>query len=126
MDQSPCGYSQVAAFQSSDRNFMQYRSFGYLHSRVLLILQYDIERLETELDELDSFDKLSPDGDADKLCCRDRDEFEHSMEHIESRAFKAKFKRTRPQVLQELKAKLIEYGMQGDRIKERMTKLIRS
>lgn len=120
MDQSPSGYSKVAAFQSSDRNFMQYRSFGYLHSRVLLALQYDVERLEIELDELDTFDK-SDEGDVDKLCCRDRDDFESSMEHIESRAFKVKFKRTRPQVVQELKAKLTEYGMHGDQLRQRVT-----
>lgn len=113
VDQSPEGYSQVATFQSSDRNFMQYRSFGYLHSRVLLALQYDIEQLEIELDRLDQFDKSQDGGDKDKLLCKDRDDLEDVPERIESEEFHLVFRKTRPQLLAELKRKLLEYGKDG-------------
>ncbi|KAF7185019.1 hypothetical protein HII31_13642 [Pseudocercospora fuligena] len=100
LDQTPQGYAAIAAFQSSDRNFLQYRGFGYLHSRILSDLQFGIERLEEELDELDQYDK--DESRSRRLQCTedDRDMLSDYPEYIE---------RTRPTVLRELKEKLMEY-----------------
>lgn len=38
---------------ASDRNFMQFRSFGYLRIRLLLVKQREIEKLEADLEVLD-------------------------------------------------------------------------
>ncbi len=52
----PQGYPKVAAFLDSDDNFMLYRRFGYLQSRLLLEKQDDLRRLEEELDRMDRKD----------------------------------------------------------------------
>lgn len=38
---------------ASDRTFMQFRSFGYLRIRLLLVKQREIEKLEADLEALD-------------------------------------------------------------------------
>lgn len=48
------GYPRLAAFQCSDENFMLYRRFGYLQSRVLLDKQDQLRVLEKELQDLDN------------------------------------------------------------------------
>ncbi|KAF1934752.1 hypothetical protein EJ02DRAFT_167266 [Clathrospora elynae] len=53
LEETPNGFPRLAAFQSSEPNFSLYRSFSYLHSRVLLDLQDEITTLEKELDEID-------------------------------------------------------------------------
>lgn len=107
MDETPQGYSQIAAFQSSDPNFLQYRGFGYLHARLLSSLQFEVEVLERMLDGLDEYDKAR--GEKKKLKCKERDDVKSNYEKM-SAAFKSEFKKTRPQVLLELKTKLMEYG----------------
>lgn len=42
---------------------MQYRAFNYLHARLLLSVQHDIESLERELDELDQADATGDNED---------------------------------------------------------------
>ena len=86
---------------------MQYRSFGYLHARLLLALQYDVERLEKQLDALDKYDKES--GEREKLSCKQRDDRQNAPDKVPG-DFQYLFEMTRPQVLQELKVKLMEYG----------------
>jgi hypothetical protein len=55
------GYPRVAAFLDSDDNFMICRRFGYLHWRVLLDKQNELQYLEKELDEMDKDkDKANP------------------------------------------------------------------
>jgi hypothetical protein len=56
----PLGYPRLAAFQSSESNFSLYRSFSYLHSRILLDLQDEIRSLEEELDQFDEFEVEEP------------------------------------------------------------------
>lgn len=56
VEDSPIGYSRLAAFESSEPSFSLYRGFGYLHSRVLLELQDEIRSLESDLDDLDEID----------------------------------------------------------------------
>lgn len=97
----------MAAFQSSHRNFLQYRGFSYLHARVLSALQHDVERLEKQLDTLDQWEKEK--GDPDKLECKWRDDMQDSPDKIPGE-FRKCYKKTRPQVLAELKQKLMEYG----------------
>lgn len=97
VENTPNGFPRLAAFQSSEANFSLYRSFSYLHSRVLLDLQDEITSLEKELDELDwdSFD-----DDPDRLRSRDIDVAAAAQEGTT---------RNRRVVLAEIKAKLLEY-----------------
>ncbi|KJY01544.1 hypothetical protein TI39_contig287g00019 [Zymoseptoria brevis] len=107
---APEGYSKIATFQSSDPNFLQYRKFGYLHSRVLSALQFDIEKLEKQLDKLDDFDKSSPNGDARKLSSLARDNLDGGPERLrDNHEFQNRFDMTRPEVVAELRMKLAEY-----------------
>lgn len=53
MSQFPEGYPNLAAYQDSDEEFMIYRRFGYLQSRVLLERQDSLRKLEKELDSFD-------------------------------------------------------------------------
>lgn len=82
---------------------MLYRGFGYLHARVLLALQCDIEVLERKLDKLDEWEHFS--GDKDKLSCKQRDDSQSTPNDVS-----VEFNKTRPQVIAELKLKLMEYG----------------
>jgi hypothetical protein len=50
------GYPEVATFLDSDDNFMICRRFGYLHWRVLLEKQRELQYLENALDETDGDD----------------------------------------------------------------------
>ncbi|KAF2432801.1 hypothetical protein EJ08DRAFT_630152 [Tothia fuscella] len=49
----PRGYPNVAAFLDSDENFMVYRRFGYIQSRLLLNKQDELRELEESLDLYD-------------------------------------------------------------------------
>ncbi|KAL1606520.1 hypothetical protein SLS60_003925 [Paraconiothyrium brasiliense] len=49
----PLGYPQQAAFQSSEPSWSIYRSFDYLHSRVILDLQDELRCLEEQLEDID-------------------------------------------------------------------------
>lgn len=106
MENRPRGYPQVATFQSSDRNFLQYRCFGYLHCRIISDLQCDIQNLERELDELDQYETQH---DQRKLCSKQRDVW-MSTEQLLAAGYPAHMKRCRGAVLQKLRGKLIEYG----------------
>ena len=59
----PKGYPSQAAFQSSESSFSIYRSFDYLHSRVILELQDELRVLESDLSEIDEEDGLAGDED---------------------------------------------------------------
>lgn len=104
----PRGYSQVATFQCSDPNFLQYRGFKYLHSRVLSCLQYEIKQLEDELDRLDKWDDDQEDKER-RLICLENDMLYQGCDQFPEE-FQLEFERTRPEVLAELRRKLLEYG----------------
>lgn len=106
MDASPEGYPQLATFLSSDRNFMQYRGFSYLHSRLILALQYDVEKIERELDRLDRWD--SEHETSGRLQCKEQDDLESSRHGVSEGC---PVKKTRPALLAELQEKLMAYGM---------------
>lgn len=95
MEKTPNGFPRLAAFQSSEANFSVYRSFSYLHSRVLLDLQDEITTLEKELDDIDWEDY---DEEPARLKSRD---FDVSQPEGEC---------SRRVILREIKAKLMEYG----------------
>ena len=99
MEDTPNGFPRLAAFQASDTNFALYRSFSYLHSRVLLDLQDEITCLERELDDIDEVDD---EVDPRRLKSRDYDIQQPTGEGAD---------RSRRVILREIKAKLIEYGM---------------
>lgn len=98
VEATPNGFPRLAAFQSSEANFSLYRSFSYLHSRVLLDLQDEITSLERELDDIDEDDECD---DPDRLRSRELDE---------DRARNEGGRRNRRIVLKEIKGKLMEYG----------------
>ena len=99
MENTPNGFPRLAAFQSSEANFSLYRSFSYLHSRVLLDLQDEITSLEKELDEIDWDDF---DEEPDRLRSREID-----VDAADSDGTA----RTRRVILREIREKLMEYGM---------------
>lgn len=56
VENCPFGYPRVAAFMDSDDNFMIYRRFGFLYSRVLLDKQDELREMEADLDSIDQSD----------------------------------------------------------------------
>ncbi|KAF2177833.1 hypothetical protein K469DRAFT_601520 [Zopfia rhizophila CBS 207.26] len=97
LENTPNGFPRLAAFQSSEANFSLYRSFSYLHSRLLLDMQDEITTLEKELDEIDWDDS---DENADRLRSREID-----VQLAEGEGEK----RNRRVILREIKEKLMEY-----------------
>lgn len=97
LDNTPNGFPRLAAFQSSESNFSLYRSFTYLHSRILLDLQDEIRNLEKELDDIDWDDF---DDDPERLRSRETDV---------ARAANEGDARNRRVILKEIKTKLMEY-----------------
>lgn len=95
MENNPNGFPRLATFQASDPNFGLYRSYSYLHSRILLDYQDEITELEKELDNCD-WDDFDEDPERPKARLAGPDE---------------EGERTRRTVLREIKAKLMEYGM---------------
>ncbi|KAM0817177.1 hypothetical protein AB5N19_02980 [Seiridium cardinale] len=70
-------YRTLATFLDSDENFMLYRRFGYLHSRMLLRLQDKLRVLESILDDHDDEDaseethkRLLMSRDLDEAACK--------------------------------------------------------
>ncbi|KAF6237541.1 hypothetical protein HO173_004431 [Letharia columbiana] len=53
LDEYPVGYPQLAAFEDCDPAFLICRKFGWLHTRLLLHLQDDLEKLEWDLEQVD-------------------------------------------------------------------------
>lgn len=107
VEEIPRGYPAIAAFKSSDRNFLQFRGFNYLHCRVLSDLQHGIELLEEELDDLDQHDH----GSNQRRLQSRLDDLEQSTEDPTASMYPEEIVRNRPEVLTELKMKLLEYGM---------------
>jgi len=108
LDTCPGGYCKVATFQSSDPNFLQYRGFSYLHCRLLSSLQYEIVQLETELDKLDEWEQENDDP-GNRLVCKQFDDKATDVAQFPESFRLKRFHRTRPQLFQELRVKLLEY-----------------
>ena len=56
VDDHPRGYPKLAAFMSSDDNFLVCRKYSFLRSRVLLYRQDELSKLEDTLVALDQED----------------------------------------------------------------------
>lgn len=72
MHLGPNGYPKLARFLDSDDNFMVYRRFGFLQTRLLLETQDRLRVLEERLDKLDESETVGDDN-KDNLCSRDGD-----------------------------------------------------
>lgn len=71
MEDYPAGFPKVAAFVDSDENFVFYRIFGWLSSRILLYNQDKLMELEEDLRKLDGCDARQ---DPHRLQNRQRDD----------------------------------------------------
>jgi hypothetical protein len=85
----PLGYPRLAAFQSSDDDFIMFRRFATIHVRCLLLAQDKICSLEERLRYLDDTERT-------QLFLSSREHDENSERHT---------------LLQELKIELREYGV---------------
>lgn len=72
VDEYNPGYSKVTAFQDLDPGFLISRKFAWLHNRVLLHTQDELQELETSLEEFDKWEFAE--GDKRNLPCRRIDE----------------------------------------------------
>jgi hypothetical protein len=81
---------------------MMFRTFSYVHTRLLLYLQADIQQLEQELDDMDKISQESSEG-AERLrsWCEDKKICQEE---------KAQGHRTREDVLNDLNTKILRYG----------------
>jgi hypothetical protein len=103
------GYRSLSTFLDSDENFMLYRRFGYLHSRILLRKQDKLRKLE---DELDSYDNDDAHDTTDSRAANRRLLMSRSSDESacrkESRSTPGK--RTRTDILDDIEEGLKEYG----------------
>jgi len=110
LEKCPNGYARLAAYNASEQNFMLYRGFSNVHARLLLNLQASIQKLETELDDIDRFHDTLPEDfkkrlrswDLDVAACR-REKKEAKEDGDEEEA------RTREDILEELRIKVNQY-----------------
>ncbi|KAJ9656782.1 hypothetical protein H2201_008434 [Coniosporium apollinis] len=100
LESCPNGYPRLAAFQASEDSFALYRGFGYLHSRILLGMQAEIAELEDDLKEWDYADWDVTSGRQRNLKSRAKDLADAKGEN---------YKSSRPELLDKLRTKLIEY-----------------
>jgi hypothetical protein len=94
VESCPEGYPQTAAFLDCDENFMLYRRFGYLQSRILLHKQDELRALEERLDRLDQKDN----------------EDEKTKRFLKSRDLDDKRNGPRKALLDTIETKFKEYG----------------
>ena len=93
MDDYDQGYGKVAAFEDCDPNFLIYRKFGWLHNRVILHTQDELQELEERLEGLDKWEV----SDGDKEILKHRREDDEDPDS------------PRKELLKTIKAKLAEY-----------------
>ncbi|KAL2040171.1 hypothetical protein N7G274_007074 [Stereocaulon virgatum] len=97
----PPGLPSLAAYLNGDKDRLIARKFGYLHARVLLDLERDLETLEANLRK---FDQADSETNPAALQSRDTDE-----ERLEGKS--------RGNLLQEVNRKLVDYHNVVVRIK---------
>ncbi|KAL8952486.1 MAG: hypothetical protein Q9222_001589 [Ikaeria aurantiellina] len=100
VEECPSGYPKVAAFLDSDDNFMIYRRFGFLYSRVLLSKQDELRVLEEDLDSMDRWDASATEKTRKCLKSQTKD---FARTDVEGR-------QTRKELLGVVERKLYEYG----------------
>jgi hypothetical protein len=89
----PLGYPLQAAFQSSESSWSIYRSFDYLHARIILELQDQIRELEQ---------RLKDDEDCDL-----ENEDQHLLRNRQDEGSE------RAGLLEMIRVKLVQYGKQS-------------
>ncbi|KAL8740282.1 MAG: hypothetical protein Q9190_007000, partial [Brigantiaea leucoxantha] len=100
IEDCPLGYPRVAAFMDSDDNFMMYRRFGFLYSRILLSKQDELRELEDTLDDMDKRDSLRDEHSRKCLMSRTKDFHRKTTDGRKPRSV----------LIQEIEKKLYEYG----------------
>lgn len=103
VEDCPLGYPKVAVFMDSDDNFMIYRRFGFLYSRVLLSKQDELRKLEEDLDALDRRDANGTDRTRKCLKSQSKDYAREKLDGVQ----------TRKELLQVVETKLYQYGGVG-------------
>ena len=97
----PTGYPKLSCFLDSDDAFMVYRRFGSVFSRLLLHKQDEISGIEAKLLGMDKTDDTET--DRQYLMSRDLDVKRDGIPE----AWRGE---TRPQLLEKLEKKTLEYG----------------
>jgi hypothetical protein len=90
------GYPLQAAFQASEPSWSIYRSFNYLHARVILDLQDELRCLEEDLEEID----LENEGENRVQSRKDDLAYARKNKIISPRA----------QLIDNIRTKLVNYG----------------
>lgn len=98
----PRGFPRLACFLDSDDAFMVYRRFGLVFSRLILNKQDEIRDMEATLLAMDLTDQRT--GNGEYLMSRTQDA-EREKESVPSI-----WPETRPQLLERLEKKALEYG----------------
>ena len=94
VDEYGRGYGRLAAFEDCDPSFLIYRKFGWLHNRLLLHLQDEVQVLENNLLSFDKFEAIRGDPRFQQSCRLDNGR-QNSKRRV---------------MLTDIKAKLDEYG----------------
>ncbi|KAE9365460.1 hypothetical protein N431DRAFT_353909, partial [Stipitochalara longipes BDJ] len=92
------GWPRVAAFLNSDDNFAVFRGFSHVHSRILLMLQVEITKLESKLSELDRHDDAS----------------EATHYRLKSTRHEEGWDTAQNDLLEKLRMKVLDYGKWND------------
>ncbi|KAI4266067.1 MAG: hypothetical protein L6R38_008979, partial [Xanthoria sp. 2 TBL-2021] len=99
----PEGFPRLACFLDSDESFMLFKRFGIVFSRLLLNKQDEIRQMEDELQGMDRMDNTVL---ANKAYLLSRDEDVKR----ERSSIPACWSQTRPQLLEKLETKILEYS----------------
>ncbi|KAL8663471.1 MAG: hypothetical protein Q9168_008088, partial [Polycauliona sp. 1 TL-2023] len=102
LEDFPKGFPRVSCFLDSDESFTLFRRFGVVFSRLLLNKQDEICSLEDELHAMDRTDNF-PENQT-YLLSRDEDV------QREASTIPACWSQTRPQILEKLERKILEYS----------------
>ncbi|KAL8849436.1 MAG: hypothetical protein Q9221_005608 [Calogaya cf. arnoldii] len=108
LEDYPKGFPRVSCFLDSDESFMLFRRFGIVFSRLLLNKQDEIRQMEDELQGMDRMDQFlattKGSGNENYLLSRDEDV------NREPSSIPACWSMTRPQLLEKLETKVLEYS----------------
>ena len=96
----PRGFPKLARFLDSDDNFMVYRRFGTVCSRLLLHKQDEISKMEGVLHSMDKTDERAK--NEKYLMSHTLDDGRDSIPEF--------WPESRPQLMEKLEKKIVEYG----------------
>ncbi|KAL8903574.1 MAG: hypothetical protein Q9171_007361, partial [Xanthocarpia ochracea] len=100
----PKGFPRLACFLDSDDCFMVYKRFGIVFSRLLLNKQDEIRQLEEELHAMDCTDAA---GDGETYLMSRNEDVKRDPTSI---PWSQTTPQTRPEILQKLESKILEYS----------------